>query len=145
MTGHVPDGVSVTFDADPGTELRGALARGINAFHAATVPQDSRRFAFMAEAGNALAGGIVGVLAWEWLFVEALFVADAWRGQGLGQALLARAEAHAALQGCHSAWLDTFQAKGFYERAGYRAFGSLPQYPAGQVRWFMRKGLRAPA
>ena len=75
------------------------------------------------------------------LFVAGLFVTDAWRGRGLGSALLSRAEIYAAVQGCGNAWLDTFQARSFYLRQGWEVFGSLPEYPAGQTRYFMRKRL----
>jgi hypothetical protein len=36
-------------------------------------------------------------------------------------------------RGCHSVWLDTFQARGFYEAPGYELFGMLDNYPAGQA------------
>jgi hypothetical protein len=34
-----------------------------------------------------------------------------------------------------------FQARGFYERLGYKCFGELPNYPHGYSRFFMRKML----
>ena len=67
------------------------------------------------------------------------------RGQGAGRALMAHAEAHAVAEGCHSAWLDTFQARGFYEAFGYQVFGTLEDYPPGQRRSFLRKRLIASA
>jgi hypothetical protein len=56
---------------------------------------------------------------------------------------LARAEAFAVVTRCHSAWLDTFQARNFYLRHGYREFGALEGYPQGQTRYFLRKALSA--
>jgi hypothetical protein len=35
----------------------------------------------------------------------------------------------------------SFQARGFYERAGYSVFAELPDFPADQSRLFMRKSL----
>ena len=131
----------ISFLPDPPAELRQAVADGINAFHARTVPRDARSFCFAAHDDAGLAGAIFGQLAWEWMFVAGLFVTDAWRGRGLGSALLSRAEIYAAVQGCGNAWLDTFQARSFYLRHGWEVFGSLPGYPAGQTRHFMRKGL----
>lgn len=49
------------------------------------------------------------------------------------------AENHAVAKGCHSAWLDTFQARGFYEAVGYELFGMLNDYPAGQTQYFLEK------
>jgi ribosomal protein S18 acetylase RimI-like enzyme len=81
------------------------------------------------------------VMSWGWLFVDALWVHPDLRGQGAGRALMAHAERRAGAAGCHSAWLDTFQARGFYEAIGYRVFGTLEDFPAGQTRSFLRKRL----
>lgn len=88
-------------------------------------------------------GGLWGRTAYDWLFVELLFVPEELRGQGLGADLMQRAEREAVARGCHSAWLDTFefQARGFYERLGYRCFAELPDYPTGSARYFMKKVL----
>jgi len=138
----IPDALRLSFDVAPSPETRSALGQEINAFHARTVPHDSRRFALLLrDAEDHLAAGLSGVLSWQWLFVEALWVGDAWRRRGIGRALLARAEAHAAAAGCHSAWLDTFQARAFYLALGYRQFGALDDYPTGQTRHFLCKRL----
>src|SRR5271166_6729888 len=138
----VPAELRLSFDAAPSVETRAELGRVINAFHDRTVPYEARRFALLLhDADGGLAAGMSGLLSWQWLFVEALWVDDSWRGRGVGRALLTRAEAHAAAEGCHSAWLDTFQARGFYEALGYREFGVLDDYPAGQSRYFLRKRL----
>ena len=134
--------VLIDFDPSPVGDLRAALAREINGFHARTVPQDSARFGLFVRDGGDVTAGMIGVLSWQWLFVEAVWVGDTQRRQGVGRALMARAETHAIDQGCHSAWLDTFQAKAFYEGLGYEAFGALEAYPPGQTRHFMRKRLR---
>jgi len=88
-------------------------------------------------------GGLWGRTAFDWLFVELLFVPDSLRGRGVGTDLMKRAETEALARGCHSAWLDTFefQARGFYERLGYTCFGELSDYPAGAKRYFMKKAL----
>ena len=141
-TDDFPVELHLSFDTAPPMDIRGALGQAINAFHARTVPHESRRFAFvLRDAGGELAGGISFVLSWRGLFVEALWVGDAWRGRGVGRGLLARAEAHAVAEGCHSAWLDTFQAGDFYLALGYRPFGVLEDYPFGQSRMFLRKRL----
>jgi len=92
---------------------------------------------------GAVIGGLSGAIAYGWLFVELLFVPEPLRGRGIGTDLLRRAEAEALARGCHSVWLDTFefQARGFYERLGYRCFGELKNYPSGP-RYFMSKRLR---
>jgi ribosomal protein S18 acetylase RimI-like enzyme len=140
----LPSGLHLTFDADPSIETRRALGAAIDAFNARAAPLATERFALLLrdEAG-ALSAGLSGVLSWGWLFVAALWVSDELRGRGIGRALMAGAEEHARAKDCHSAWLDTFQANGFYEKLGYRSFGVLDDYPAGQSRHFLRKRLRS--
>jgi GNAT superfamily N-acetyltransferase len=142
MATGIPVELRLTLDPAPSIETLRALGDAINVFHARTVPLEAQRFALLLhDQGGGLAGGLYGVLAWQWLFVQALWVDDAWRRRGIGRALLARAEAYAAAGGCHSAWLDTFQAHGFYLALGYQEFGALENYPEGQTRWFLRKRL----
>jgi GNAT superfamily N-acetyltransferase len=129
-------------DFDPSPAFRAELGRRIDAFHAETVPFQSRRFTLRLDGGDgALAGGLSGVISCGWLFVDALWVDAAARGQGVGRMLMARAEAYAAEQGCRDVWLDTFQARGFYEAIGFVVFGALDDYPEGQTRYFLRKQL----
>jgi len=70
-------------------------------------------------------------------------VPESLRGRRIGSDLLSRAEAEARTRGCSNVWLDTFefQARGFYERLGYRCFGELAEYPPGFSRYFMTKVL----
>lgn len=93
-----------------------------------------------------IAGGLIGDIVWEWLQIKILSVQEEFRGQGWGQRLMAEAERLAQSAGCHHAWVDTFsfQARPFYEKLGYRIFGQLPDYPAGQTRYFLAKELTGP-
>jgi GNAT superfamily N-acetyltransferase len=136
-------GLHLTFDPNPSVKTRRRLGAAINAFNARTAPLDLERFALLLrdDVGK-LAAGLSGVLYWSWLFVDALWVSDGWRGRGIGRALMAGAEDYACAKDCHSAWLDTFQARGFYERLGYKRFGVLDDYPPGQSRHFLRKRLQ---
>jgi ribosomal protein S18 acetylase RimI-like enzyme len=138
----VPNGLRLTLDTDPPAGFRADLGQRINMFHAETVPFHASRFALrLDDPGGRLMGGLSGVMSWGWLFIDAVWIHPDLRGQGAGRALMAHAESHAAAAGCHSTWLDTFQARGFYEGIGYRVFGTLEDYPAGQTRSFLRKRL----
>ena len=48
------------------------------------------------------------------------------RGHDFGKELMKRGELYAAESGCTDAFLDTFsfQARPFYEKLGYRVFGT---------------------
>jgi ribosomal protein S18 acetylase RimI-like enzyme len=129
-------------DPAPAPETRATLAREINDFNSRAFPYAPVRFAFLSrDAAGALQAGVMGTLSWGWLFVEAVWVSEALRGRGVGRILMEAAERHAREAGCHSVWLDTFQAQDFYLRLGYETFGVLDDYPHGQRRAFMRKTL----
>jgi GNAT superfamily N-acetyltransferase len=95
------------------------------------------------DAEGGVQAGIRFVLAFDWLFVNWLWVADSWRKHGVGTQLLRRAEASAREKGCRAAYLDTFtfQAPKFYERLGYREFGRLDDFPLGHARIWLWKTL----
>jgi GNAT superfamily N-acetyltransferase len=106
----------------------------------------ARSFTLAARAEDgALLGGLNAVLYWDWLFIDHLWVDESRRGAGVGSRLLREAEAHARAEGCRAAHLDTFsfQARGFYEKAGYREFGRLDECPAGQARHYFWKLLES--
>ena len=89
-------------------------------------------------------GGLTAKCYYRWLFIDLLFVPEAFRGAKLGGKLLAQAEQWAKERGCVGVWLDTFtfQAPGFYEKQGYSVFGALENYPNGETqRIFLRKML----
>ena len=104
----------------------------------------SPRWIVGRDEGEIVQAGIRFVLAFEWLFVNWLWVADAYRKHGVGSQLMAGAEATARAQGCRGAYLDTFtfQAPKFYERLGYREFGRLNDFPPGHARIWFSKPLR---
>jgi ribosomal protein S18 acetylase RimI-like enzyme len=93
--------------------------------------------------GDALFGGLIGQLNWNWLHIQVLAVPEQLRGHSLGRALVTQAEREAEAFGCVGIWVDTFsfQAPGFYERLGYVRFGELPNYPDAETRIFFRKML----
>jgi GNAT superfamily N-acetyltransferase len=97
------------------------------------------------DAAGETVGGLWARLAYDWVFVELLVVPEAARGQGLGTALMVRAEMRARDLGCVGIWLDTFsfQARPFYERLGYSVFATIPDHPRGAERYFLRKILGA--
>jgi GNAT superfamily N-acetyltransferase len=98
---------------------------------------------FLRDASGAVQGGLIGRRAWNWLFVELLWVAEELRGQGFGGRLLDQAEREARAAGCTRVLLDTFefQARPFYEARGYRVFGVLDEFPPGFHRYYLWKNL----
>jgi GNAT superfamily N-acetyltransferase len=97
------------------------------------------------DADGSLRGGISGVVNWNWLHVQLVWVDASLRHGGLGSKLLRAFEAAGMERGCRMAHLDTFsyQARPFYERHGYELFATLEDYPPGQSRYFLKKTLAA--
>lgn len=104
----------------------------------------SPRWIIGRDKDGVVQAGVRFVLAFEWLFVNWLWVADVYRKHGVGSKLMLDAEAAARAQGCRAAYLDTFtfQAPKFYERLGYREFGRLNDFPPGHSRIWFSKALR---
>ena len=98
---------------------------------------------FLQDEQGKVVGGIAGDLFGGWVYISLLWVDEALRNQGYGGELLQRLEAEAIRYGCNHAHVDTysFEARPFYERAGYQVFGILDDYPAGHQKYFLKKTL----
>lgn len=129
----------------PNEETRRAILDPLVAYNQARAGHHNYRALILTiqDSADCIVGGLWGRTAYDWLFVELLFVPESMRGRGVGRDLMFRAESEAVARGCHSAWLDTFefQARGFYERLGYECFGELQRYPVGSARFFLKKSL----
>jgi GNAT superfamily N-acetyltransferase len=93
--------------------------------------------------GGPVTGGLYGYRLFDWLFIQYVAVPISLQGQGVGQELMARAEAWAREHGLAGMWLDTFafQARPFYEKLGFSVFGTIEDHPRGSRRFFMQKRL----
>ena len=120
-----------------------ALVAGVRGFNAARVgPSDTRPLCVVARSDDGtLLGGVAGRTIYRHFLIEVVWVADACRGQGLGQRLMEAAEAQARARGCVAAQVDTlsFQAPGFYAKQGFSVVGTIDGFPAGHTRYFLLK------
>ena len=131
---------------DPDAETRTVIDDGLRRFNAdRSGIDDSRALAVVASDPDtkAVIGGLTGRTSLGLLFVDLFYLPETLRGGGIGSRILALAEDEARRRGCTAAMLYTisFQAPGFYERHGYRIFGTIPCDPPGTSRVFMRKRL----
>lgn len=134
----------------PDPAARETILRGLDGFSLAQdLPVSSARplAILLCEADGGISGGLWGRTDWQWLSIELLFVPERLRGAGLGARLVRQAEEEALRRGCRGALVNTFsfQAPGFYERLGYRAFGILDDCPPGHRRISLQKPLVPPA
>jgi GNAT superfamily N-acetyltransferase len=115
------------------------LSQGLNDFNRETIGYHDGRplavFVTDAETG-AVIGGISARTSLGMLVINLVYLPPSLRGGGAGRVMMAAAEQEAVARGCHSAMVQTlsFQAPGFYEKLGYRAFGRLPCDPPGSSR-----------
>lgn len=141
----MPDNYSIRSIETPDDPIWEVVGGGIHEYNQRLAGADGYQrlcYVLYAPDGSA-AGGLIGATFWDWFYIELLFVQEALRGQGYGRQLLALAEEEASRRGARNAYLDTFsfQAPEFYARQGYRVFGELADFPRGQTRYFLTKGL----
>ena len=87
-------------------------------------------------------GGIIArMYCWNCVYIDTLWISDAYRGQNFGKQLLKEVEEQAKAKGAELIHLDTFdfQAKEFYEKQGYTVFGILEDCPKDHARYYLSK------
>jgi ribosomal protein S18 acetylase RimI-like enzyme len=126
-------------------ELEAALVDHLYRFNAKATGCDDGKLiggSIRADSGE-LMGGFSGHTWGGVCVVTHLWVAEAYRGLGIGRSLLQNAEAQARRRHCTWSILTThsFQAQEFYERVGYRRVSSVEDWPVGYSNVLYRKRL----
>lgn len=77
------------------------------------------------------------------IYVDVMWIDEAYRGMGLGKSLILQAEKMAKENGCIFSHTCTFsyQSPQFYKACGYIVFAELDDYPNGIVQYFLKKKL----
>jgi GNAT superfamily N-acetyltransferase len=137
--------LTLTPETSPDEATIRAISSGLDGYNARFGPEVdwSPRWIVGRDKAGVVQAGVRYVIAYDWLFVHWLWVADRYRKQGIGSRLLMGAEADAREKGARGAYLDTFTFQGpeFYPRHGYREFGRLPDFPPGHSRIWLAKAL----
>ena len=142
------EAADIVLTEDPPPEARDAIGAVLRRYNEDYIPGDDptrSSFALLVKSPGSekVLGGLLARTWREMLSVELVALPPELRGSGLGSRLLGLAEEEARRRGCRNAWLQTaaWQARGFYEKLGYRLFGQLDDYPAGHPRYFLTKRL----
>lgn len=95
------------------------------------------------DEGEIIAGCLAKMYCWNVIYVDILWIDEAYRKQGLGSKLLKEIERIAVEENCTLIHLDTFdfQAKDFYIKHGYEVFGVLEDCPKEHCRYYLKKKL----
>ena len=117
--------------------------------HTAVPPEpgtpEEEQLIFKAEGedGKVIAGCFVNIHTWGRAVLAALWVDEGYRGQGLGSMLIREAERAAREKGCYIMCLGTvdYQARGLYEKHGYRVFTVNRDVPRGHESYSLTKRL----
>lgn len=93
------------------------------------------------DKGDIIGGVNTMLYCWGMLYVDILWVDDAYRSKGIGSQLMQKVQESATQKGCSLMHLDTFdfQAKDFYLKHGFEVFGILEDCPPGHSRFYLKK------
>lgn len=98
---------------------------------------------FIKDENGIVRGGLLAEVCWNWLEIHVLIIDEDIRKSGLGTKLLFKIEKIALEKECDFIKVDTlsFQALGFYERNGYKVFGSLENVGRDYKHYYLKKDL----
>jgi GNAT superfamily N-acetyltransferase len=140
--------LEVDVDESPDPALRDAILEPLRAFNESQVgpvKAEPLAIALRDPESGAVSGGLWGLSVASWLYVDVIVIPEGYRRQGLGTELLQTVEKIARKRGCIGVWLHTgtFQAPSFYEKLGFTAFGTVPDYPPGHATIYYLKRMDA--
>lgn len=77
------------------------------------------------------------------VYIDVMWLEEAYRGRGYGRVLIDQAERIAKEKGCIFSHTCTFnyQSPEFYKACGYEVFAELRDYPDGIIQYFLKKRL----
>lgn len=99
---------------------------------------------FLKDDNGVVRGGILAEVCWNWLEIHTFMIDEDIRKSGFGTKLLLELEEIALEKECDFIKVDTlsFQALGFYEKNGYRVFGSLDNVGRDYKHYYLKKNLK---
>lgn len=98
----------------------------------------------LKDSEGKVAGGVSASTQLWVMYLEALWVADAYGKHGYGRDLVLAAEHVGFENGCMTShtWTLSFQAPGFYQKIGYEVLGVYDGYPDGITEYVLGKRLQ---
>ena len=137
--------MKIDYDANPkGADIQ-QLKEGIVEYarrqrdHA---PMEPFAFFMRDDSGNIM-GGCNGNIAYGWIYVDQLWVAETWRGKGYGTQLMKLAEKLGKEKGCIRAAVNTmdWEAPEFYKKLGYYVEFERHGLAKDSIYYYLRKEL----
>lgn len=108
-----------------------------------TAPTDCKTFGFYVDNGEEILGGAVVYQAWDWLFVDTLAIKEEYQKQNIGRRLFEYIDDYCRNQNLVGIKLSTmdFQARGFYEKMGFKVICEIKNCPRGNTKYELVKYL----
>ena len=92
-----------------------------------------------------LVGGAVGFVEYNWYFLDLLYIDEEYRSQTIGTKLIKQIEEYAKEEKLTGIRMETwdFQARGFYEKNGYKVFAEIKDCPPTTMCYFLKKEINS--
>ncbi|PCH79906.1 MAG: GNAT family N-acetyltransferase [Hyphomicrobiales bacterium] len=139
--------MNIELTTSPAADDLEIMNNGLRAFEISSMPdlpqesEDIHVAAFARLDDGTIVGGIKASVYWDGLEIDVLWVANDQRGNRIASKLVEQIETFARSKGSVIAFLKTFDARGFYEKVGYKVFGILEDRPIGTILYHMKKRL----
>lgn len=125
------------------------ISQGIINFNNTAIPdlepieKEVKFFVFAKDEAEDTVGGIRATCFWNTMHIELLWLSENCRGKGFGKKLIEAAEDFAKKNDCEKVFVETtsWQAKPFYEKAGYQHIATLNDRPKGHASHYLTKSL----
>lgn len=115
----------------------------INNAHGFGPFKENEPFGFVIYENDVLAAGLDGVIKFDWMYIDILFVFEPFRDRDLGTKLMNMAEDLARERGLSGIYLSTlsWQAAPFYQKMGYEEYAVFENFPNNASKHCFRKYL----
>lgn len=96
---------------------------------------------FGAYNNGKLIGGAVGSIKYGWYFLAELWVDEKFRNNDVGTSLIKKIEEEVKANNALGIRTETwdFQARGFYEKNGFKVYAEFKDCPPGTIEYFLSK------
>ncbi len=135
--------MNISISTSPSTEEIDQLRAALRAFNQSVTGQSEYHQIYIKaeDDKNALIGGVFGKIAWQWLYIDLLWVHPNYRKSGLGSTLMNSIEKEANKKSVYAYYLSTssFQAPVFYQKLGYQICGEIKDLPPGYITYYLKK------
>ncbi|HFL2714598.1 TPA: GNAT family N-acetyltransferase [Legionella pneumophila] len=118
------------------------IREGIVTFNAPFIGSKPDRYSiYVKDNDGTIIGGAIVFAHNSSIYIDVLWVADNFRGIGIGSEILAKIESETIKRGIPASTVDTFsfQAETFYIKQGYQQIGTIQNYIEGHDRIYLRK------